>query len=108
MSNTGPFAETRIEKNKGAQVYFNPRPARLTVRTLMSVTAVASSVVGYGPTRTFRTTHDLIRETTFLIFRDDLDSSASAAHVADRKGSAIRCNHRTYQLVRSPVVLIGS
>lgn len=84
-----------LQTKKGAQV-INPSPALQFCRTQYvdtqraSVTAIARSVVGYGPTNAPRASDDLIGETTFLIFGDDLDAGAAAIRVADCERSTIR------------------
>jgi len=59
----------------------------------LSVTTIASSGVGYGPRHVCRTTHDLILETTFLVFGDDLDIRVAAAYIIYRKRAAVCWNH---------------
>ena len=78
-----------LKQKNGARV-ISPRPALQIVRILKSITAIASGIIRYGPSRILRAAHDLINETSILIFGDDLDGWTTAAHVADRKRSAIR------------------
>jgi len=91
----------------GRRLFTHAPHYKLSTTTHDLVTTVASGFVSDGPSRTFRTAHDLIRKATIVIFGDDLDSGAATAHVADRKRSAIRCDDRIHELVRSPVILIG-
>lgn len=81
---------TASEQNNGVQT-INPHPALTNCNDKpVSITAIARCLAGYGPTRTFRAAHNLICKATVLIFRDNLDSSPAATHIAERNGSAIR------------------
>src|SRR5689334_23198645 len=80
-------------KKKGGRE-FSPAPRTTnSYNNELSVTTIASSGVGYGPRHACRTTHDLILETTFLVFGDDLDIRVAAAYIIDRKRAAVRWNH---------------
>lgn len=93
-------------KNNGAWV-IHPRPALQIVNNESClVTTIARGVVVYGPTDASRACDDLIHEAAFLIFGDDLDAGTAAVCVADCECSAIRCNHRIDELVRTPIVLV--
>ena len=78
-----------LKQKNGARV-IRPRPALKVVRILTSITAIASGIIRYGPSYILRAAHDLINEASILIFGDDLDAWTTAAHIADRKRSAVR------------------
>ena len=93
ITNGGRFSENRaLDRSKimGRRLFTRAPHAQTAKQNFTSITTITSGVTGYGPSHTLRACYDLIKEAAVLIFSDDLDAGAAAAHVADRNRSAFR------------------
>ncbi len=80
-------ARNKEVKQMGARIT-HPRPAPQISTPLMSVTAIATVIIGDGPGDILRACHHLIDEAAVLILGDHFD--AAAATCIHRNRSAIR------------------